>query len=246
MRFKTVYIPLALALVFLVGIYGSTALGVWSAEETKEPIKIASGEFEGMPDPEDIRGSYTFGDIGDAFDMDPSIIAEAFGIETDEPEKVKAKDLELFYPDLGEEVEIGTGAIKTFVSLYTGIPYVGEDGIPLQAVTILKDEGKWNDELEVLYQGLIVELPKAQQDVTIEEKETIEESAVEEHEEVVVGEVKGKTTVADLIDWGLTMEQVEEVLGMEVGNINMVIRDICNDNGLSFGEVKTELAALVP
>lgn len=248
MKIKSIYMPFILAIVFLVGIYGSSALGFWSAEEVKELTKIVSGEFEGMPDPEDIRGSYSFGDLYDAFDIDPLIMAKAFGIESDDPAAIKAKDLELFYPDLPDDTEIGTGAIKIFVSIYTGLPYVGEDDLPRSAVDVLMSDGKWSDELTIAYEGRIIELPSAEI-VTVEVQEEKAESeaiAEEDHEEVVVGEIKGKTTVTDLLDWGLTIEQVEVIFGFEVANNNMVIRDICNDNGLSFGDVKVEILALLP
>jgi hypothetical protein len=39
-------------------------------------------------------------------------LARAFNIKSDQPELIKAKDIEAAYAYLGEEVEIGTGAVK--------------------------------------------------------------------------------------------------------------------------------------
>lgn len=243
-KVKTSYVPVILAAVFVVGIAGSNLIGIWAAEEERTPVKIAQGEFEGLPDPEDIRGSYSFGDLEEAFDVPAEVTAEAFGIRVDDPSIIKAKDLELFYPDLGDDVEIGTGAIKTFISLYTGIPYVGEDGLPQNAVAVLEREGKWSDELAAEYDGRIVVLPESEE-VTMTVPDKPEDGTDEEHEETVIGEIKGKTTVAELIEWGMTLEEVEEVIGVEVPNVNMTVRDICNNNGISFGEKKLVLAGYV-
>lgn len=129
-------------LILVVGIAGAKLTGLWITESTKEPVKFSEGEFEGQYDPEDIRGSYTFCDIEDAFGIKAELIAEAFNIETDDPCSVKAKDLETVYGYLDEDTEIGTGAIKMFVAFYTGLPYGDIEYLPSTAVDVLK--GKVN------------------------------------------------------------------------------------------------------
>ena len=44
-------------------------MGSWQTESNKQPKKFETGEFEGMPNPEDIRGSYYFSDIENAFNI---------------------------------------------------------------------------------------------------------------------------------------------------------------------------------
>lgn len=246
MTIKMTYLPFVFAAILAIGIFASGELGLWDESETKEPAKFTSGTFEGMPNPEDIRGSFSFGDIEAAFGVEASLIAEAFGIATEAPALIKAKDLEGFYPNLDEGVEIGTGAIKAFVSIYTELPYVGEDGIPSTAVDVLKREGKWNEAYEELYSGMIIDLQNVEASTSANSVEEVEKSVpAEEEHETPVGEIKGKTTVEDLIDWGLTLEEIEAVLGIEVPNTNMVIRDLCTANGLEFGEIKVEFGDLM-
>ena len=57
--------------------------------------------------------------------------------------------------------------------------------------------------------------------------------------------VAGKTTFADLLDWGVPAEQIEAILGSEIPNRLMLVYDYCTENGLSFGGIKAELQAEV-
>ena len=55
--------------------------------------------------------------------------------------------------------------------------------------------------------------------------------------------VAGQTIFADLLDWGLSVEQIETIIGGEIPNRLMLVKDYCSDNGLSFGEIKIDLQA---
>ena len=55
--------------------------------------------------------------------------------------------------------------------------------------------------------------------------------------------VAGQTIFADLLDWGLSVEQIETIIGSEIPNRLMLVKDYCSDNGLSFGEIKIDLQA---
>ncbi len=58
------------------------------------------------------------------------------------------------------------------------------------------------------------------------------------------GEIKGKTTFADLLAWGLNKEAIEQVLGMSMpSDTSVKVKDFCTANGLSFEPVKTALQA---
>ena len=57
--------------------------------------------------------------------------------------------------------------------------------------------------------------------------------------------VAGKTTFADLLDWGVPAEQVEAILGSEIPNRLMLVYDYCAENALSFGGIKAALQAEV-
>jgi hypothetical protein len=72
---------------------------------------------------------------------------------------------------------------------------------------------------------------------------TNDADSLEEHE--VKTTIVGKTSVAEAIELGISLESMEEVLGTEVANMNLYIRDICTQQGLSFSEVKTTLNSLI-
>ena len=143
-------VPMAVIIVsvFVIGIAGANLLGVWKTTNTKEPVKIKTGEFAGLPDPADIRGSYSWADIGQAFNIDVQHLLTAFGAA--DP-AVNVNTLESIYPKeiLPAGMEIGTGSVRLFVSLYTGIPLAAEEGtiLPVSAIAVLKEFGKADQNL---------------------------------------------------------------------------------------------------
>ncbi len=143
-------VPMAVIIVsvFVIGIAGANLLGVWKTTNTKEPVKIKTGEFAGLPNPADIRGSYTWADVGKAFNIDVQHLLTAFGA-TDPA--VKVNTLETIYTKetLPAGLEIGTGSVRLFVSLYTGIAFTADEGtvLPISAITVLKEFGKADSSL---------------------------------------------------------------------------------------------------
>ncbi|RPI86669.1 MAG: hypothetical protein EHM41_07700 [Chloroflexi bacterium] len=68
----------------------------------------------------------------------------------------------------------------------------------------------------------------------------------ETHTESTDRMVKGKTTFADLLEWGVSEDALEEVLGFPLPAApGMLVRDFCSENGLSFETIKIDLQALV-
>ena len=132
--------PLAtIVLVILFGgILFSNTMGWWQTESTKEAATFTEGDFAGLPNPADIRGSYTFGDVEKNFGVPAATLAQAFGVSSDDPSAFGVKDLETIYAD--QEYEIGTASVRFFVALYTGLPYevVGDIYLPKRAVEMLK------------------------------------------------------------------------------------------------------------
>jgi hypothetical protein len=84
-------------------------MGWWVTESTKVPVTFTEGEFAGQANPADIRGSYTFGDIANSFDVTPEVLAQAFGVTGDDPAAFAIKELEAIYLDSG--YEIGTVSV---------------------------------------------------------------------------------------------------------------------------------------
>lgn len=130
------------------GIYGSDILGLWKTEGSKVAGTIKVGESVGEKNPADIKGSYTFLDISNNFEVPIGDLQKAFEINNvDNIQAFKAKDLETYYGE-GLLNEIGTGSIRYFVSLYNGVEYTltEETYLPEGAVTLLKERGNLTDE----------------------------------------------------------------------------------------------------
>ena len=63
----------------------------------------------------------------------------------------------------------------------------------------------------------------------------------EEHSEAEIGQVRGKTTFGELLDWGVSKEEIEQALGLPIGKAGISVRDYCIDNGIEFSTVKGAL-----
>jgi hypothetical protein len=234
--------PLAAIIVTILfgGIIISSLMGWWKTETTKEPVKFTEGEFEGEYNPADIRGSYTFGDIERSFNVPADQLARAFGLPLDTDAATFAvKDLETIYADL--EFEIGTDSVRVFVAMYTGLPYESTEGtyLPDQAVKILKMHATLTDEQIAYLDAHTAILP----DVTLPSEEPVpaEEHTEEETDRII----KGKTTFADVLDWGLPQETIEQILGGAMPSLLLKIKDYCLEQGLDFETIKTALQAEV-
>ncbi len=143
MKISIKTMAIIVAVVFSVGIGGASLTGLWKTTSTKQPVTIKEGEFAGLPNPSDIRGSYTWADVAKAFNFDVKLILRGFGA-TIETEKVNT--LEALYAEAGlpEGVEIGTDSVRLFVSLLTGLPHTSEGGtiLPASAIPVLRENGK--------------------------------------------------------------------------------------------------------
>jgi hypothetical protein len=128
---------------FVVGIGGSKVIGYWKMTSSKTPVTIKTGEFVGLPNPADIRGSYTWADVAKAFNFDVQLAMEAFGA-TDA--SVRVSTLETIFPKdiLPAGTEIGTSSVRLFVSLLVGLPLAAEEDtiLPIMAIDILRQHSK--------------------------------------------------------------------------------------------------------
>lgn len=147
---------------FAGGILLSQALGWWSTETKKVARKITTGELAGKADPADIRGSYTFADIEKNFGVPVKVLAQAFGFDKErDPAGIRAKDIEERYGEI-EGKDLGTDAVRLFVSLYTGIPLTSSEentGILEPAFRILKGLGKITPDKEKELLPIVVRVP---------------------------------------------------------------------------------------
>jgi len=138
--------------------------------------------------------------------------------------------LETIYAD--QEFEIGTASVRLFVALYTGLPYeiVGDLYLPKRAVEMLKSHANltpeqldYLDAHAVILEGMSAPVPQ-----------TAEHTEEESTERVI----KGKTTFQEVLDWGVSQETIESILGGPMPNPLTKVKDHCFEVGLSFEEVK--------
>ena len=250
-RLKPFHVAVIVPVVFVVGIGGSMLLNWWITESTKLPRSFSSGEFAGEYNPADIRGSYSFADIESAFGIPVDVLAQAFGVtDTLDPSGFQAKSLEEMYVVQPDGGEVGTDALRYFVSLYTGLPYLPEEStrLPSPAVGVLSERLSTAD-LAVVRQRIV---PIGDLLSLVEEHGAVEEPAATEATTVVADEhaedglvVNGTTTFGVLLDWGLSREQIEEVLGGEMGSRLEKVRDYATEQGVEFSTLKSAFQALL-
>ena len=230
-----------LAVIILVVLFGgilfSSAMGWWQTESSKEAATFTEGEFAGLPNPADIRGSYTFGDVENNFGVPAETLAKAFGAPPEiDPSAFKAKDLETLYAD--QEFEIGTASIRLFVALYTGLPYnLAEDiYLPRRAVEMLKSQATLTDEQISYLDTHAVVLDNMPASAPQAESPAGEDTHTEADADERI--IKGKTTFKDLLDWGVSQETIEGILGGPMPNPLTNVKSHCDAQGLYFGDIK--------
>jgi len=237
MKLKSRHVAPLVLVVFVLGIGGTMAFNLWRTETNKIPAKLSSGEHEGEYNPADIRGSYTFSDISEIFKIPLEDLSKAFGLErVDAVGEFQCKELKELYPE-PEEGEIGTDSAKLFVALYTGLPHTMEETtrLPAPALSVLSER---------LSQEELREVEKITISLAALKPGSSQETAAEHASDQDRG-VRGNTTFAELQDWKLAKEEIEQVLGIPMGKPGLTVRDYCTANGIEFGEVKTALQALV-
>ena len=245
---------------FVVGIAGASLLGFWQTTSTKQPVTIKEGEFAGLPNPSDIRGSYTWADVAKAFNFDVKLILQGFGA-TVETEKVNT--LEAIYSEAGlpEGTEIGTDSVRLFVSLLTGLPHASEEGtiLPASAIPVLRENGKADPTLideaaAKAFDTSAMQVPvaalapaaaaPAPQPIATTPT-TVKAAGIEAEHVAVVGTVTGKTTFKELKDWGLSEEKIKSATDGKIGPDGTAVKDWAAANGLTFSELKVKLQDLL-
>jgi hypothetical protein len=238
----------SMTIIILVTIFGgiafASAMGWWATESSKVPAAFAEGEFAGQANPADIRGSYTFGDISNSFDVAPAVLAQAFGVQTDDPAAFAVKDLESLYADRG--FEIGTTSVRLFVAYYVGLPFdtTGQEiYLPRYATEILVAKNDLTPEQLAYFEKHTVDVGTANPVVAASPAapSPSNESAAGSTEYMV----KGKTTFGELIQWGVPQETIETLIGASLPEPAMTLKDYASANGLNFETLKPALQAEV-
>jgi hypothetical protein len=229
---------LILPLLFVLGIGFTMIDGYWQTESSKTPIKLATGDAAGEYDPGDIRGSYSLQDVENAFEIPVATLAKAFGIsDIENPGLVKIKELEESF-GLIDGMEVGTDSMRFFVALYLGRPFTpGEDtALPQPAYNILKKESELSSDILEGILEFVVSLSSVH----------LSEDGAEDHESAEILEIKGKTLFSEVLDAGISEEQIVEALGgVSMGPRNMTVRDYCSEQGIEFSAVKSAIQSLL-
>jgi hypothetical protein len=239
--------PLAaiILVVFFGGIALTTATGWWQTTSSKEAAAYTEGEFAGQANPADIRGSYTFGDVEKNFGIPPAILAQAFLIESDDPATFAVKGLEEMYA--ASEFEIGTGSVRLFVAFYNGLPIdlTADTYLPEEAAALLKERNLTPEQLTYL-EAHTIPNPAATTAPEADSAPAAESSpAAELTQSVAENLVKGKTTFQEILDWGVSQETIEQVMGAPMPNPLTKVKDYCTESGLDFETIKAALQAEV-
>jgi hypothetical protein len=239
---------IVLAILF-GGILFSSGMGWWQTESTKQAATFREGEFAGQPNPADIRGSYTFGDIENNFGVPAAILTQVFGVPSDNSSTFEVKALETIYADT--EFEIGTSSVRFFVALFTGLPYeiAGDIYLPERAVEILKSQVTLNTD-QIVYldsHAILLERPGAAQEALEPVSVILMENSSEEdpHTETDSTDrtLKGKTTFQEVLDWGVPQGTIETVIGGPLPSLLTKVKDYCTEQGLTFEEIRPAIQA---
>jgi len=254
MKFLRFVIVLSIVVILFGGVQASKALGVWHTtggvqilqglsietatgsdraigELTDALRKYASGDFEGEYDPEGIRGSFTFGDVEEIFNIDATILASAFGIEDTNPSDFIISDFEALYEKYDFLIEIGTGSVKYFVALYNNFPIGETEGLTTYAVDILKDHGKIS---ESLYQDLMLAA------IDLESGYIVYAGAVTEEEHEAENKVTGETTISQALSMGVPEEALKQYFN-DISDGDALIQNMAKSENLPFGDITLAL-----
>ncbi len=262
MKLSSRAIAAIVIVIIFGGIFVTTAMGYWQTESSKVPATYTEGEFAGQANPADIRGSYSFNDVAENFDIPLEDLAAAFRLDSPDPGTIQLKELETIYAD--SEFEIGTGSVRVFTALYKGLPYdlSAETSYLLpDAVAVLKakaaltpEQIAFLDTHTLVPQVATPTLPVPAAELTASTEETPASpvtptpgvKATEAGHTPTAGQITGQTSFQNLLDWGVASADIETALGETLpSNLNILIKDWATSKGVPFSELKTKLQALV-
>jgi hypothetical protein len=125
-------------LIFVLGIATTSAMGLFNTKSAKIRGKIDTAGYTDSYDPGGIKGSYTFSDISNLYNVPLEDLSVAFGFSD---ASMKVSQLKTIYEV--SSVEIGPASVKLFVAYYLGLPYepAEEAWLPGKAAELLLNKG---------------------------------------------------------------------------------------------------------
>ncbi|MFA9377153.1 MAG: hypothetical protein ACERKZ_10435 [Lachnotalea sp.] len=251
MKIKALTMGIIIFIVVFGGIGATIVLDVWVTTSDKTPVKIKEGEAEGNYNPADIRGSYTFSDVSELFEIELPVLYTAFNIRLDTVgTEIQVKKLESLYEDSG--YEIGTESLRIFVALYKKLP-IDLDGsfLPKQAAELILQVNENLSQEQISYlETYAVDVTAINTSEAISPDESSTDEKVNETEtsaaktsetESTENVVTGSATFQKVLDAGVTKEEIEEILGTSMPPTNQTVKDYCIEVGLSFSDIKKQL-----
>lgn len=238
-----------IATIIFVSIFGTVAitssLGIWNTVNSKEPARYTSGEAAGEYNPDDIRGSYTFGEISELFKIPLEHLGSGFSIADENTfAGFQCKELEAIYASSSAEgKEVGTDTVRIFVALYKSLPITLNDGtyFPESAVKILKNKAKLTEE-QITYLETHSVTPAIATNI---EKATTETKEVASESSETKKVIKGNTTFKELLDWGVKKEAIENIINDKMPSTSETIKDYASAKGIEFSTIKEPLQTLI-
>ncbi len=230
--------------VILGGVFGASALGWWQTTGSRTPQRFQNGQYRGEFDPADIRGSYTFDDVSRAFQISPDVLAWAFNLPAaTDPLSFQVKSLEAMYANLPAGQEIGTDSVRLFVAYYTGLPYTPEETTMLlrPAVDILRSQANLSAAQLAFLETRMLDLAAYQPQTDL--PDSGQQNTDHGGHDDTIAQIRGQTSFADLLDWGLPAETIEAIIGGPIPGRLVLVRDYCTETGQPFGKIKAELQA---
>lgn len=245
MRINSWILGLVVVVLIFGGITVSGATGSWLTTGARTPVTFKDGEFAGQSNPADIRGSYTFGDISEAFEIPVQDLGRAFGLKEDaDIAGFQCKELESLYLDSSSGNSVGVNSVRLFVAFYKGLPIATSDGDYLlpEAATILKEKATLTAEQVFFLETHILNLKSI---AVPETSSPVSPTSSGLDHTTVAGTITGKTTFQELLDWGLSSEEMEKAIQSKIPSRSMAVRDYAAQNEISFSELKAELQRLL-
>ncbi len=243
MKLKSIPLGILIFVILFGGIAFTSAMNWWQTESSKIPARYTEGEASGEYNPADIRGSYTFGDINKNFGIPLADLQAAFRLPAGgDVAAIKVNSLETLYAEL--PVEMGTGSVRLFTAFYLGLPYdlVSNEDTYLfpEAAAVLKAGGKMTAEQEEFLSTHTLTDEQPSPESAAPMVSPTPATAATEHV-APAGAITGKTTFQQLLDMGLSAEDIQSAIGEPVPDAAMAVKDFAAAKGLEFSTLKTAL-----
>lgn len=216
MRISPTLFGILVLVIFLGTILGFQAAGVWSVSGKTKDGQAVQPSAE---DVETIKGWMTLDQISTAYNVPLAELLAQFSLPADTPASTAIKDLE---SDTFSAEELRTWLQERMQNTSPEV----EETPQFQATPT---------PVSIAVEALPTPLPVV--DITPTPLPT-DHTAPE-------NKITGKTTFQDLLDWGLSVEAIQAIIGGELPVASMLIKDYVTQQGMEFAPIKTALQAEV-